>query len=151
MPPRKKPAADEAPDEPKLDVRGQLPMPLGGEDYLLRPSFEAVLEIERNLRPAFELAQDAMRGALTLEEMAVCVVAMMKAQGKTLPDNDPQASVYRAASVDQIGRLIYEAGGPRICARLMVVLTGCVNGGYTAEGEAKAGTETTTAPIPAGE
>jgi hypothetical protein len=147
----KKPAGEAGGGETELDVRGQLALPLGGEQYVLRPSFEAILAIERQLRPLFDLAEDGVRGRLTLNELTICAVEMMKAHGKTLLADDPQASAYRGATFDQVGRLIYDAALPTICGRIAIVLCGAVSGAYTPEGEAKAGTAATPAPIPAGE
>lgn len=130
---KKKAGADEAPAT--LDVSGQITVPLDGQDYLLRPSYEAILAIERELGPLFGLAHRATLGQLTAEEQAVCVAELMKAHGRA----DKEASAdYRDPKPKRIGELIYEAGLPRICARLGVLLAGALNGGYDAAGEAKA-------------
>jgi tail tube GTA-gp10-like protein len=131
-------ASSEAPPpEPAVDFRGQVSLPLDGQDLMLRPSFEAIAAIEHQLRPLFDLAQDATRGQLTLEEMGVIAAECMRAYGRAYPE-DPLITVYRGASSEKLSRLIYEAGGPKTCARIMVLLVGALNGGYTAEGEAKA-------------
>lgn len=140
---RKKAEGDPSAAEASLDTFGQMTLPIGGEEYRLRPSFEAINAIEEELgRSLYDLSQGAARGALSVREMGVIAAEMMKAQGKTLGAKDPAALDYQGAKPDRVARLIYEAGAPKICARLMVVLVGALNGNYTAEGEAKAGEET---------
>lgn len=136
-------AAGAASEEPKVDSRGQISVPLGDppQDYVLRPSHEAIMAIERQTRPLFQLSSAAEAGALTLEEQAICVVELMKAYGTANPE-DELASDYRGANVKKVGALIHEAGSFRICARLYLVLSGALFGGYTASGEVKAATET---------
>lgn len=122
---------------PEVDVRGQLTIPLDGQEYLLRPSYEAIIAIERQLGPLYNLATAAARGDLTLDQMGVCVAELMKAQGRA----DAEASAdYRDPKPEKLAKLIYAEGAPKICARLAVLFTAAVTGGYTPEGEAKAGT-----------
>lgn len=134
----KKPKPD---GEPVVDARGQIALPVAGQNYILRPSMEAIEAIERELRPTYQLATDASRGALMLSEMAIICAEFMRAYGKANPD-DPLATDYKGAQAENLAPLIYEAGIPIVCARLMVILVGALNGGYTAAGEAKAGTAT---------
>lgn len=128
--------ADAAPAV-EVDARGQSTLPLDGQNYLQRPSHEAILAIERELGPLFGLSLQATHGNLTLDQMSVVAAEFMKAVHRSDPESGAD---YRAPSPAKLSKLIYEAGAPRICARLAVILTGAVNGGYTAEGEAKAGT-----------
>ncbi len=126
----------------ELDVRGQITAPLGGAEYVLRPSEESILAIEQETGLSlFDLAGLAANGRLTLAQMGVCVSAMMRAHGKANPD-DPNRTTYLAANPEKIRGLIYEAGTPRIMARLAVILSGAVAGGYTSLGEVKAATGT---------
>ncbi|HEY1605623.1 MAG TPA: GTA-gp10 family protein [Allosphingosinicella sp.] len=136
------PKPPEAPTLDDLDTSGQITLPLGGEDYVMRPSWEAIQSIERQLRPLFDLAGAANLGKLTIEEMAVIAAAMMRAHGKAAPE-DANARTYNNADVGRLAELIYEAGAPRVCARLSIVLIGALTGGYTAAGERKPATETT--------
>jgi len=136
-------ASEEAAELPKVDSRGQISVPLAGQDYVLRPSHEAIMAIERQTRPLYQLATAAEGGSLTLEEQAICVVEMMKAYGAANPE-DALASDYKGANAKKVGALIHEAGSFRICARLYIVLSGALYGGYTASGEVKAATETGT-------
>jgi hypothetical protein len=130
-----KPKADQ---KAVVDSRGRMVAPLGGADYVLRPSYEALEAIEDKLgRSLVELASQAYRGSLTLKDLAIIVVELMKAHGRAEPDAGPS---YREAKAEKIGRLILEEGQPSITARVAVLLTGAITGGYTATGEAKPAT-----------
>lgn len=153
----RKPSAQPAPepepeDEVVPDLRGHVTLPLDGQEFELRPSRKAIAAIERQTRPLFVLAQDAARGALSLDELSVIVTEMMRAYGEAEPQ-DPLVRHYKGVTLDRVADLIYEAGQPKVCARVMVVLTGALTGGYTAAGEAKAGTATppTTDATPSAE
>jgi hypothetical protein len=122
-------------DEPQVDTRGQITVPLGDADYLLRPSREALSAIEKKLgRSLLVIAGQAVNGSLSVEDMAIICVEMMKAQGKADPKSGPS---YSGAKVEKIADLIFEQGTPSITARLVVLLMGAVTGGYTASGEVK--------------
>lgn len=125
----------------QLDARGQLTIRLDA-DYVLRPSQEAIMEAEQQTGLAlFDLASLAANSRMTLQQMGIVAVAMMRAHGKANPD-DPLISTYRSAKPETLSGLIYEAGTPRIMGALTVLLAGALNGGYTASGEAKAATGT---------
>lgn len=129
------PASDPE-DAPTLDLRGQMALPLGGEEYLLRPSHTAIIAIEKRLgRTCFVLSGQAMRGELNTEELAVIATELMLAEGRHLGKDAP--AVYKGAKVERISELIYEEGAPRILARIAIVLLGAATGGYTAKGEAR--------------
>ena len=137
-----RPEACLAKEEIKLDVRGQITAPLGGENYVLRPSEEAILAIEDETGLSlFDLAGQAANGRMSLRHMGIVVAAMMRAHGKANPE-DPLITTYMAANPDKIRGLILEAGTPRIMARITVILAGAIGGGYTASGEVKAATGT---------
>jgi len=126
------------------DTRGQITLPVDGTEYVLRPSYEAIMAIERiTRRSLYELAGEATQGRMSCEVMAIVCAEMMRAFGKANPE-DPLASSYRGAKPEALGPMIYEAGGPKVCARLAVVLIGALTGGYDSSGEAKAVTGTTT-------
>jgi hypothetical protein len=129
----------EAADTPSVDTHGQITLPLGGYDYVLRPSIEAIEAIERQLRPLAQLEADAAGFSLPIRDMAVIAAEMMRAHAVAKP-NDPKVASYKGADPDKLVKLIYEEGAPKVCVRLYVVLSGALSGGYTATGEAKAGT-----------
>lgn len=123
--------------ETTLDSRGQLALELGGRKYVLRPSFEANLAIERKLRPLPALALSAEHNSLTLDEMGVIVAEWMRAFGKANPE-DELATDYKGAKAERCAELIFESGSMGVCMKLYLVLLGAVTGGYDASGEAKA-------------
>lgn len=119
-----------------LDTRGQLTVTLDAE-YVLRPSYEAIMEIERETGLAlYDLASLAANARMSIEHMAIVVAAMMRAHGKASPE-DPMKSSYLGAKAETIAPMIFEAGAPKIMIRLTVLLAGAIHGGYTASGEAK--------------
>lgn len=133
----------------ELDARGQLAVTLGGTEYNLRPSYEAIQRIELALGKSHEhLANDAVQMRLTYGELAVICCEMMKAHAKANPD-DPLKTSYLGAKPEKLEKLIFECGKVKVNARIVILLTGALNGGYTAEGELVA-TETSEA-IPAAE
>lgn len=130
-------AADTAAlEQAGVDARGQISVELGGEWFVLRPSEEALAAAEEDLDLSLEqMVALAQFSRLTLAQMAVLVLHMMRAYGKANPD---ASAAYRASNVERLRALIFEAGVPRIRARLVPLLTGAMTGGYTAEGELKA-------------
>lgn len=131
-------AADEASDlaAAGVDARGQLSVELGGGRYILRPSEEAIAAIEEDLGHSLEqLVAMTAYSRLTLQQTAVIVTHMMHAYGRANPD---AGADYRGAKVETVRTHIFEAGVPKIRARLMPLLSGAMTGGYTSAGELKA-------------
>lgn len=131
----------------ELDTRGQLSVTLGGAEYMLRPSFEAIEKAELQLKKSHEqLAHDAVQMRLTYEELAVLCCEFMKAHARANPSEKRKTS-YLGATPEKLKKLIYEGGKVKTNARIVILLTGALNGGYTAEGEAvTAGTNTEATP-----
>lgn len=126
------------PEAQAVDVRGQIKVSLGGADYMLRPSHEAIEAIESTLgRSLMELAQQALAGTLKIADLAIICAEMMRAHGRANPDAGPS---YKGAQAERLAGLIYEASPPTITARVAIVLMGAVTGGYTAAGEPKPAT-----------
>lgn len=141
QPRRPKPPAPRQTPVPRiLDERGQMWLPLGGEEYCVRPDYHAIAAIEAKLGPLTDLAASAGQDRLTVAEMAVIVAEMMRAYSRANPDQ-PSVSTYAGADPERLAELIYDAGVPRICARLLPVLMGAVTGGYDASGELKPAAE----------
>ena len=136
--------AKEGEAEAKLNPLGEISLPLDGQQYQLRPSRKAISNIEQQLRSLPQLAADARSGMLSIEEMGLIAAELMRAFGEANPE-DPLVRDYKGAKPDVLADLIYEAGAPAINSRLMLVLIGALTGGYTASGEAKPTTRTTTA------
>lgn len=121
-----------------VDTRGRIQVNLGGADYALRPSWQAIEAIEHQLgRSLIELSGQAVNGSLKIGDQAVIVTEMMKAEGRAEASAGPS---YLGAKPERIAELIYEASAPAITARLAVLLIGAVTGGYTAAGELKPAT-----------
>ena len=55
---------------PANQARGEAALTAGGETYLLRPSFAALVAAEEELGPLFALVERAAEGKLRLSEMA---------------------------------------------------------------------------------
>ncbi len=140
--------ARKAKADDEVDARGQMTVPLDGQEYVLRPSLEAILAIERQTRPRtlYDLATEASQIRLPIEDLATIVAHFMRAHGKASPD-DPLATDYQGAKPERLRDLIYEAGIPSITQRVYVVLLGAISGGYDASGEVKAPTITKATPV----
>jgi len=134
-------ANKKADEVPEVDVRGQISLPLDGQEYVLRPSMEAIMAIEARLRPLLPLTQEAVAGSLTLHDLGIITAEFMRAFGKANP-NDPLKTTYLHSKPETLARLIYEAGQPKVCIRVATVLMGALSGGYEASGEIKAATTT---------
>lgn len=123
----------------EVDTRGQITVPLDAE-YGLRPSYEAVASIERQLGLSLHVLADlATTSRLSLEQMGVIITEMMHAFGKANPD-DPLVSTYRGVKPDRISELIFEASPAKVNARIVPLLIGALTGGYDSSGELKAAT-----------
>ena len=133
-----------SPDPAEVNFQGEITVPLEGVEYVLRPSYSAIMAIERQTgRSLFDLAGEATSGRMSIADMGVICAEMMHAFGRQNPD-DSNITTYRGAKPEKIAELIYEAGGPRVSARIAVLLMGALTGGYTASGKMKAtGTQTT--------
>jgi hypothetical protein len=124
-------------------AQGEVTLSLHGVDYLLRPSFEAIADIERELsRGILEVARQAEAGTLTLGDAGVIAAACMRAQarhaGTVAPDN---------IRPDSIAKRIYgEKGGLLLAMRACIypLMAGAVLGRYTPAGEARPPTTTTS-------
>lgn len=142
----------------EVDLLGQLRVTLDGVDYILRPSRQAISNIEvkvgrkRGLSGPLSLTHLATQCgslALSVDEMAIAVAEMMNAYAVF----DPEASAdYRGANAERCADLIYEAGPIDVARPLAVIFTAAMTGGYTASGEVKrTGTKMTMEPTPTAE
>jgi hypothetical protein len=143
-----KPRPEEAgeADKPEVDLLGQLSVSLGGTHYTLRPSRQAISNIEQQLGKS--LTQLTVQsGSLTLpvSDLGVCVAELMRAYAVF---DDAAGPDYKGAKPDRCADLIFESGPVDVSRRLAVIFTGALSGGYTASGEAKAAGTTTTEPTP---
>lgn len=122
------------------EVRGEISLELGGREFILRPSYQAISAIEAKTgRGLLALAREAGEGNLSLADTAITAVECIKAHGKH--SGDDMMANYRA---EKIAEMIFDSeGGHAAClGRIAVLLSLAVTGGYTASGELKAAKET---------
>ena len=120
-------------------TRGEVSLELGGVEYVLRPSYEAISAFEAQTnRSLIDLARAAGDGQLKLGEAAVIVTECIKAHGRSIDDK-----AMAAFNAKRIGELIQEAEGGFLIVikRLELLLFMAATGGYTASGEVKATTK----------
>ncbi len=128
------------------ETRGEISVDLEGVPYILRPSYEAQVAIERQTgRTIIQLADAAGTNGLSLEHAAIVVTECVKAQGRAT--SNATLSAFNARTV---GECIVDTGALIVGKRLELLLYMAATGGYTAAGEAKAPAKPpTTEPIPA--
>lgn len=128
----------------EVDLLGQLSVNLGDAEYMLRPSRQAITNIEKALgKGVTQIAVQCGSLALSIEELGLCVSELMRAYAV----HDPKASAdYKGAKPERCADLIYENGPVDVARRVAIILTGAVTGGYTASGEPKAVKVTMTEP-----
>lgn len=120
--------------------RGEVTLSLDGKDYVLRPSFEAILEIETETgKGLIAIVRDALQQRLTIAETGTITAALMRAWGREVDDLGA-----KNASGEKVARLIFECdnGAAAVQAALAQLLTIAAGGGVTASGEVKAATKT---------
>ncbi|MEK9211718.1 GTA-gp10 family protein [Sphingomonas sp. 2378] len=126
--------------------RGETTLVLDGETLGLRPSFEAIEEIELTLdRGLVDIARDAIDLKLKLGAVAQIVCALVRAFGRATGNKGAAG-----ANPKRIGRLILESDGGMLIAQkqLSGLLSVAVTGGYDSEGNPKPTTMTTTEEAP---
>jgi len=111
---------------PANRLRGEVAIRLGGRDYVLRPTFQALCEIEtRTGQGIVALARRTAAGDVGVTETAAIVTAGLRAAGEP-------------AAFDTVGRLILETGlaacVPAVTAFLTAALGGDAGQGGTGQG-----------------
>jgi hypothetical protein len=130
------------------EERGEVDLVLDGARFVLRPSHEACLEIEKQTRKGLmQLGIEASDGLTSITEAAAITGAFIRAWGKQV--DDPVAS---RVDNERIGELIYAYGMMPVVLRIAMVLKNALTGGCNAdgtpkEGEAKPPMGTAAAPI----
>lgn len=136
----------EAPVRPASAERGEISLTLDGGAFVLRPSFEAIDAFEAATgKGLLQLAQESLRGALRLGEVAQVVTECVRAWGRATGQKSAQG-----VNASRVAELILEAEGGFVEASktISAVLSLASTGGYTAQGEVKAtGTTTSEAPV----
>ena len=118
-------------------ARGEITLTLGGRDWVLRPTFQALCEIESELGDGLiALVRRLAQGSVGVRDVAVIVHAGIKAVEKKPP------------SYDKVGQMVIEAGIVGLLGPLGEFLgaafsdsedaDGAANGGDTDAGQTKA-------------
>lgn len=144
------PPPGEEPIRPHVEERGELALSLDGQTMIMRPTFEAIHAFEVSTgKGLLQLAQEALNRTLPLFELAQVVTECVKAWGRATKSASAQG-----ANAPRVAELILESEGGFYAALNTVagMLALATTGGYTAQGELKAGTTTmtTTSAVPAG-
>ena len=117
------------------EIRGEVDLELEGQRFVLRPSFEAILEVEtRTGKGLMELASLAYDSQLSLRLAAMMVTQFIKAWAKAEGDQ-----LAQGIKEERIGELIHEKGLMAVVPRLALLLARAVTGDYRADGTPKAG------------
>lgn len=140
------------------ELRGEVDVVLEGQRFVLRPSYTAIVAMEKKTgRSLFELATLAEQGLLTQETQALVVTELVRAWGRGLvvdeyasAEDKAAATAAKGANADSIGELLFGVGVLAVQPRIAVVLGMALTGGCLPSGEAKP-TGTTTSEIPVGE
>lgn len=140
------------------ELRGEVDIVLDGQRFILRPSYTAILAIERKAgKPLLELAALAEQSMLTQEAQAIVVTELVRAWGRGLvldeyssAEEKSIATTAKAANAESMGELLFSVGAMAVQPRVAIVLGAALTGGCLPTGELKP-TETTTPEIPVGE
>ncbi|WP_277969308.1 gene transfer agent family protein [Sphingomonas echinoides] len=122
--------------------RGELAVILDGTTMVLRPTFEALSEIEQTLdRGLVDLARDALGAKLKLADTAQIVTVCVRAWGK-----ETENKGAAGANAQRIARLIVDSEGGlyTVLQTVAKMLSIAVTGGYNSSGELKPSTTMTT-------
>lgn len=119
--------------------RGEHLLTLEGRDYVLRPTFAAVQEIEATTgKGALELARKI--GSMSLAEMGIIASALIRAGAA------PNDRITQMIDADAAARMVYETGMNDVGHTLVLCLFDAVTGGRDCSGNAKAA-ETSPASV----
>jgi len=140
------------------ELRGEVDIVLDGQRFVLRPSYTAIVALEKKAaKPLLELAALAEQGLLTQEAQAIVTTELVRAWGRGLVVDEYSTAEERAiattakgVNAEAMGELLYSVGSMAVQPRLAMVLGMALTGGCLPSGEAKP-TETKTPEIPVGD
>jgi hypothetical protein len=119
-------------------LRGEITVRLDGEDYVMRPSHEAITLVEDQTgRSVLQLAQAADDGSLPLKHAAVIVTEFIKAWGRE--NAQPH---FEKFSARRISELLFDEGLLKVNPRVALVLWHALTGGHKPGEPEAAGTTT---------
>lgn len=139
----KAPPASAEPVRPHVAERGEIALNLEGGSFILRPSHEAIFEFEAITgKGLMQLTRAALDGSLSLGAAAQVAAECIKAWGRAT--NSASAAGVNAP---RVAELILESkeGFHGALTTIAGMLSLASTGGYTASGELKPTTGTTTA------
>lgn len=136
-------------------VRGEVDLVLEGQRFVLRPSYTAIVAMEKKTGlPLIQLAQLAEQGCLSQDAQGIVVTELVRAWGRALIVDEYATAADKAiatsakgANADTIAELLYPVGVMAVQPRVAIVLGLALTGGCLPSGELKA-TGTTTTEIP---
>jgi len=119
--------------------RGEETVTLEGVDYTLRPTWEAIEEVEALTGKSAEALMNAANGGrILLRELAAVIGAFLRAYGRA---EGTEAALFKDANIASI--IQAENGGTMILrTQIGIVLFKAVSGGYDTEGKPKPWTKT---------
>jgi hypothetical protein len=114
-------------------IRGEVDIDLAGMTFTLRPSYEAVVACEEQVGLSLtEMAVEADKGSLHINQLAIIVVELVRAWGKETGSKPAQG-----LSTKKVGALIFTNGVMTVSPRVAIVLSQAAAGGVDASGKEK--------------
>ena len=112
-------------------VRGDVGITLGGKEYVLRPTYQALIEIERMTGGTMTtVARRILDGDIGMGDATAIITAGLKAAGEP-------------ATTEAVGKMVYDAGLLNVGVPLVQFCTNGLTGGDVADkGEAAAVSQT---------
>jgi hypothetical protein len=109
--------------------RGEISVTLGGADYVLRPTFEAMVAIEEQIGSLIDLAAqvESKASGLTIKQLSVIVGECIKAHGRETGNK-----LTAGTRAEVVAKMIYETGLLKVYPVLGPLLTAMLTGGAKA-------------------
>ncbi|HEX7742279.1 MAG TPA: GTA-gp10 family protein, partial [Sphingobium sp.] len=125
-----------------IDIRGEVDLVLEGQAYVLRPSYQAIVAMEKKTgKPLVELAALAEQCVLAQDVQAIVTTELIRAWGRSLQVDEYAtaaervlATSARGANPDTIGEMLYAVGPLAVQPRLAMVLGLAATGGCLPSG-----------------
>lgn len=141
------------------ELRGEIDLVLEGQSYVLRPSHQAIIAMEKKTgRSLIELASLAEQSMLDQVTQAIVTTELIRAWGRSIQIDEyasgaerAVATAAKAANVETIGDLLYSVGVLSVQPRIAIVLGLALTGGCLPSGEMRATGTMTTSATPAAE
>ncbi|MEP2103095.1 MAG: hypothetical protein ABJP02_04875 [Parasphingorhabdus sp.] len=105
--------------------RGEVVLTLAGEDYVLRPSYQACSKIEELTgQSLMQLAIHADGQTLPMQEAAIVATEFIRAWGR-----ETETKSIMGVKPERVGELMFDEGMMKVIPRLAICLAGAVTGG----------------------